>query len=405
MRTPHLLLLLALARSGFAADVGGHLENARQVSEKLRAAPKPDDISNDARVPDPVPELLSELKREIRYWLTEQLAASPADVQPSALSAEIQTELTRASLFTPNGGDENNPFGSILDINVSPAPNEADLLKVVVSYSSFCPPDDSVLLFQRKAGRWQLVLNFDNTDFTHPWGDRAILYAGVSPRDEQGQYYLLVVRTRSYCPMSGSDWNNINYHILRPGTEALSPKSLLSGEHGFHAEEQFRVRLGPKMFTMEFPDASLSPIILVRTLLLNYAVSGDEAHRIEPVAANPEHFVEEWLSRPWDEAREWSDQAKLTELHQVHDKRPSLGDLPLIQYCSGDRKLMQISFPVEDDPGPGSKDERFTVQEMGANLYRMVEVSTRQLPGCSAPEPAEKLQQYLLPASLNQNKF
>ena len=101
--------------------------------------------------------------------------------------------------------------------------NAYDLLEVIVSYNSHCAPDDSLLLFEQKQGRWQLVLNFDNTDLTHQWGDRALLYANVSPRDSRGQYYVLVVRRSLLCPLSGSSWNNVNYHVLRPGLERRLP--------------------------------------------------------------------------------------------------------------------------------------------------------------------------------------
>jgi len=396
------ILLTVIAPTAFAQGATDHLRSAKSISDKLRVAAKPDDIGSDARVPEPVPALVAQLKQEVREWVAGQMATAPAVVNPARLAAQLNSDVRQAGLIAMDSDHDSNPFGAIFEIRVLAVPNTIDLLQIIVSYDSFCPSDDSVLVFERKEGRWQLALNFDNTDLTHPWGERGILYSGVSPRDSNGQYYVLVVRTRSYCPLSGSVWNGVNYHVLRPGRNPASPLLLLSEEHGYHEQQDFRVELKATDFTLDFPGGSESatPIRIFR-----YSVLAQRVQRIDPVAANPGVFVGEWLTVPWAEAARWSNPDGLDGLRNWHeklkDKISFMIQRPFVQYCSQDRKLMEVSF--SDDPeGPGENDPLFVVREIRPGVWRVMNVTTKSLAGCSDLQPLpEETRFRRLPESLN----
>ncbi len=217
---------------------------------------------------------------------------------------------------------------------------------------SFCPPDDSVLLFERRTDQnWHLLLNFDNTDFKKPYGDRELLYADVSPRDDNGQFYVFIARTRSYCPSSGSVWNNINYHVLRPGADPESPRVILSAEHEYREDNDCRIVLEKDALTMDFPASSIT-LTTARTYILSYAIGENGARRIEPLAASAEGFVEEWVASPWSFASKWSEPARRRSLRTWHERLDAgkrgrydlLGDSVFRQVCSVDHELIQISL-------------------------------------------------------------
>ena len=396
-----LVWLTVIAVTSFAQGTVDHLRNAKAVSDKLRPVIKPDDIG-----PEPDPLLIGQLKREVREWLTGRIASAPRTISPTQLTAQLKEAAGQVGLLVRDGDYESNPYGTILDFRVVPVLHAPDLLQIIVSYNSYCAPDDSLLLFEQKQGRWQLVLNFDNTDLTHQWGDRALLYSGVSPRDSRGQYYVLVVRTRSYCPLSGSTWNNVNYHVLRPGVEPASPVVLLSENHGYHADEDFRAELKVANFTLDFPGGSESAGYI---RIFKYSVLGNRVRRVEPYAVNPVEFIGEWLTVPWAEAAEWSDPAGLESLRNWHDNLKGkfnffvLGT-PFVQYCSAGHKLMQVGFPEDFDPS-GTNSPLFVVRELRVGVWRVMNVAVRSLDGCTElrPLPAEAPFR-LLPETLTRAK-
>jgi hypothetical protein len=402
--------LLTLSFWGFTFPAGSqHLDRAQAFSHELAAFPIPSDISINGKADAPIPRLLGSLKREIRNWIGEHLRMLPRTVDPPHLRAGLVRELRKAGLFD-SGNHDQKPFGDILGLGVSAVPGEPSLLRVVVSYDGFCPPDDSVLFFEHRTDRgWGLLLNFDNTGFDHPAGDREVLYAGISPRDEEGQIYAFIVRTRSYCPSSGGVMNRINYHVLRPSGDPDSEHVVLSGEHGYREEGDFRIELTKDAITMDFPDRSITASIW-RTHILKYSIGRNSARRIEPVAVNAAGFVEEWITSPWSLAAEWSEMPDRSALRKWHERlgggkldRPKVfGDIAFRQTCSRDRKLMQITFPSGyPADGPKNGDVFFLVREVAPHQYRLVSVASQPAPGCGRSEPDESQGEHLLPESMN----
>ena len=402
--------LLGAVLFGFASLHAQSLTGAQVVSRKLAGTPIPNDISVNGRVDNAIPPLLERLKLEIRNWLSAVIDPLPLRVDCAQLQKSLTADFRQAGLLWNEKDGEVNPFGKLLGIGVSPIAGEPNLLQVIVRYDSFCPPDDSVLFFERRRdGRWHLLLNFDNTDFIAPWGERELLYAGVSPRDETGQFYFFVARTRSYCPGSGSRFNGVNYHVLRPAADPESPRVLLAEEHEYLENEDCRILLRPRSLTMDFPDWS-AITASDRTEILTYEVGADIARRIEPISVNVEGFVEEWMASPWSSAREWTAPESRSTLRAWHEqldteksvRSSKLGDEAFRQFCSTDRKLVQITYPAEyptDGPKPG--DLFFLVRESGPHRYRLVRISKESAPSCSKPRPDESYGEHLLPESMN----
>jgi hypothetical protein len=197
--------------------------------------------------------------------------------------------------------------------------------------------------------------------------------------------------------------------VLRPAADPESPRVLLAEKHGYLENEDWRILLRPRSLTMDFPDWS-AIAASDRTEILTYDVGADVARRIEPVGANVEGFVEEWMASPWSSAREWTAPESRSTLRAWHEqldteksvRSGNLGDEAFRQFCSADRKLVQITYPAEyptDGPKPG--DLFFLVREVGPHRYRLVRISKKSAPGCSKPRPDESEGEHLLPASMN----
>ncbi len=406
-------LLLASSLLGLVAPAQGQLlENAKNFSRALALAPVPVDTSIHGTVDASIPPLLANLKREIRNWIAEELKAHPAQVDPGKLTEKWKAELREAG-FLGAAKPGKNPFGRVLGLGVASVPNESGMLRVVISYDSFCSPDDSVLFFEHRADAgWRLLINFDNTDLEHQWGDRALVYAGISPRDGKGQFYAFIVRTRSYCPAGASSWNSINYQALRPTVSPETPKVVLAGEHGYREEGDLRVELTKEAATLEFWHRSTTNS-MGRVFVLKYAIEDDTARRIEPVAVDAEGFVEEWLASPWSMAVKWSEGTNQRALLDWHQRLGSgkpfdadmMADYPFWQSCSPDGKLSQISFPKNHDgDGPKEGDVFFLVREIGERRFRIVNVATKSAAECGPAKAYVSHGEHLLPEWMNRRK-
>jgi hypothetical protein len=403
-----LAVLIALIRIAACAQ---DLTTAKGLSRDLGSAPVPSDVSINGTIDQSIPARMAVLKREIRRWIIDKLALLPTGIDVVQLQKSILGDLEKAGLVASPDEHLRHPFGKVLGISVSLLP-QRDLAEAIVSYDGYCPPDDSVLFLERRMDqKWHLLLNFDNTDFTHPWGIRELLYAGISPSDDKGSVYGIVVRTRSYCPGSGGG-NYLNYFVLRPGADPESYQLLLSGEHSYRDDGDFRILLERNAFTLDFTDWSITPSFS-RTHILKYAIHQDNVRRIGPVAVNPEGFIEEWMSSPWSLARDWSDPAQSFALGDWHEKLKMetggksdlLGSEAFRQTCSPEQKLTQISFPRGfPTTGPKSGDIFFVVRETDLHAYRLVNISRESALGCSEPMPDDTQNEHLLQPSLRRER-
>jgi len=383
------------------------LKEAQAVSQKLASARIPNNISAAGKVDPSIPPLLARFKHAVRAWLEAELMNAPIEADATQLQELLAARVREAGLAANDGDHELHPFGRILGVGVWAVDGEPGLLRVGVSYDSYCPPDDSVLMFQRRPDRrWQMLMNSDTTDFAHPWGDRGLLYVDVSQRDENGQFYIFLVRTRSYCPESGSRWNTIDYKVLRPTANPESPRELLDAQHSYAEDEDCRIVLQKGSLMMDFPDWG-NPSTITRTHILTYAIRENDAQRTDPVAVSAEGFVEEWMASPWSFASEWTEPAQRASLESWHERLDTekggwpreLSDEPLRQSCSPDGKFVQISYPGGWPPEPAKAF--FLVREIGPHQFRLVKITKESVQGCSEPEPDETAGDHILPESLN----
>jgi len=209
-----------------------------------------------------------------------------------------------------------------------------------------------------------------------------------------------VVRTRSYCPESGSTWNNIDYHVLRPAADPLRPTVLLTARRGYRETMDCRIKLDAQSFTIDLPDFEQTTAG-GRHHILKYSVIADRVQRIQPVAVTADEFVDEWLERPWTEAQAWSSVVNRASLAKWHasQTRGFLG-FPDQQFCSADRKLRQIRF-AEAAQG---KPILFLVREISPHIFEMVSAGTQSALRCGPPQPLENRGEPLLPESFNRSR-
>lgn len=312
------IMLTFLALSG-GSDVWGQvhrqeLANARALCDKLRRLPVPSLVAN---VTEEAQSSARELKADIRAWVVSRVSKSRAVIDPSDFRRSLLGELGAAGLLRQRESKASHTPGLILDVFVSSSPAD-HILKVAIAYDSYCPPDDSVLLFERNSDNgWQLALNFDS-ELTYPTGDRDLMFAGLSPHGNGERSYALVVMGRSICAGSGGQ-DSMEYYVLLPGGNPSSPQVVLDGGQGLRDSTDLRIAQAKNTLTLEFSGWSWTAS-LSRTHILTYSIDGDRVRRIQPVAPSAEGFVEECFHSPWQQAQEWSARDGKPGLREWHER-------------------------------------------------------------------------------------
>src|SRR5882724_5228682 len=130
-------------------------------------------------------------------------------------------------------------------------------------------------------------------------------------------------------------------------------------------------KLTNSALTLEFEDCCLGEMLQNHTVILNYRIEHDHITRIDPVALNPQDFVDEWVQQPWEEMRNWSSSRALAALAKWHKQLNEdwiLPEFELAQKCRrpGLWQLAVTKEPYSDKPvtryflvseGPGSHYE------------------------------------------------
>jgi len=144
---------------------------------------------------------------------------------------------------------------------------------------------------------------------------------------------------------------------------------------------------------LELQDRSLDPRIGKRTHVLRYSVTPSAVERVDPVALKPQDFVDEWLTRPWDEMASRSSVQDHDNLEKWHDFLGGYSDaaeIRVVQPCSDKQDDWKIVLTMEWVAGkkiPESFTLYFRVHELGKYRFEMAAVSFHPPDGCPGDTP------------------
>jgi hypothetical protein len=303
----------------------------------------------------------SALHAAIRDWVESLLPTfRPAlDAEFSPLGPRLNAELQRAGLL--ESGDPLSEFhpGYVSRLEIARSQQDPDKVSVTVGVSQPCGSEDFAYVYDYSQGPPRRVLE------SHPTRDQDEEIEGVrlSQRDTKGRQLILVLRHSLQC---ASTWYRLSYDLFRWSGEG---KPILSGEHGiwFDASNPWQARLDPDELLMEVRDRSIDDGIGNRSHVLHFNVAGAAVERVDPVALQPQDFVDEWLTRPWSEMQTRSADSDRGKLRRWHE---SLGirfaEFSLVQEC-----LQHGQWQIGID-----------VSWLGDKSYRSLSVSTFL---CSSP--------------------
>lgn len=281
------LLLAAAVRGQDSA-----LERIKSEAARVRATPLPaNGYWPDTKV---VRGQLAGFHAAVRDWIDAVLPRSRAglDAELMLLNMRIISELERAGVFGDEDATEFKP-GIVTRAEISRSADDPEKVTVIVGLGVPCGSDDAVYVYDYGQVPPRRVLELHGTR-DH---DESLSQIRFSNRDAAGRQLLLTVR---YAVQCGSSWNRLVYDLFRLRLTGTPVSSILSADQGiwFNAEIPYHVRLQPDELLIELRDRSMDGGILVRTHVLRYRVTDAAVDRIDPVALQPQDFVDEWLTRP-----------------------------------------------------------------------------------------------------------
>ncbi len=370
-----LVIALWIAAALLAQD---HPPPFRLVREAAALKAYPEDQRDSAQFA----AQLRAVHLALRDWIESRLpqtAASMGDLKD--LEAALKAEAAEAL-----GAPSDDSVPGYVQLEFRRLPELYDTLFVVAGASVDCGDDEAVYMYYFNAqGRTRV---FEDRPGNNLWYTNAALE--LSEPDSQGQRLLVTHYVTTQC---ASTWMDTAYSAYRLSGRNDAAERLLSGHHSFWlGNDGPEFVLSPAGLTIEFLDASLDAGIHNRTQVHRYSFSGG-VQRLDPVAFQPQDFVEEWLTRPWSEMQSRSAPGTAEEHERLYSDSPSAvmsADYQDVLPCAAepDHWLIGLEFErIGEKTLEPPADVWFLVRDLGDFHYRMEFAGASRPPGCPGRGP------------------
>jgi hypothetical protein len=328
----------------------GSAVNELRMARALLLAVRPSD--DGTSVPPPAGRGIEALKDRMRDFVRTMMACAPTSVEPAALAAAMEQ---RGGVSDGTTGDAVPPsdgrHGSLVDFEVSRVEAHPDMLAVVATLAIKCGSDSMLMLYRREGGRWRETMVRRSEPYSEVRGGWQDLRFAVSPKDQQGRWFVATVSTTPWCT---SAWQGMPYALARPGPAPDRPQIFFRGKNTIYLgnESDLTLKAERDAFEIRNDGSSLDPDILIRRHVRRYAVAGEAVRRVQPVAESVRDFVDEWIVSPWAEAKDWS--AADPALPAAHAGlqaalHKTLGGFSSIRACAGG--ATQVEIAGQEGPG------------------------------------------------------
>jgi hypothetical protein len=328
-----LIFCLVVPTAAFslqAKNIAGTLQQLRQIEIEFHH-------END--VPGAAIPLLTRLKHDLLALFQQVLNEGGPVVPAAAAQEELLRRLKVAGVYLKDWDDWKGivTYGFIHQLDVTQPSGHPDLIVFRSEIYIQCGEDSSVYIFQKKQGRWDMVITVESNGYKQISGGLGDLQYQVSPPDEHGQWFLVYAYENPWCT---SNWQAIYFRALRPGATPEKPVVVLAREEEVFREAQANLEVTRDSFRLEFVASQrLDFGVLTRTHVARYRIAGNRATRIPPLADSPAGFLDEWSRLPQRKAARWSRILKFPRAgHHMLGNRKLYHEFDFVQPCPGGNK-------------------------------------------------------------------
>jgi len=317
-----------------------------------------------------------DLQLALRDWaesLLPRTAAALTSELPRSESA-INAALRGAGLRGRTGWDLSGAYtpGAVESVKLRRPKEDATKVVLTIGVEIPCGDEEATYVYDYSGGSPRRVI-----ESPVPEGGSGVLAVDFSAPDRSGMQSILVLRYGVQC---GSSWNRLDYDWHRLAKGAKRAISVLQDQHyiWFSGNPAYHVRLTGDELLIELLDRSIDVEVHHRTHVLHYRATGGSAERIDPVALQPQDFVDEWLTRPWSEMESRSVGGNVLE--KWHEDIGG-GQYLFVQRCRN-RADTQIGLMADGRSG------YFVVHQLDQYRFEMKSVSFERQEGCPGESPA-----------------
>jgi hypothetical protein len=273
-------------------------------------------------------------------------------------------------------------FGYVGDIAITRPEEAPDVVIVRAAISVPCGTEDDVYIYDYSGFGRRTVLespgNFMNAS-----------NVSISRTDSAGNRLILINRLGVQCE---STYYGMNIELFHWSVASNQASRVLATQHGFWlSPDEPPVRLTPNELLLELTGNRIDTER--RTHVLRYRVAPASAERIDPVALQPHDFVDEWLTRPWNEMESRSVGRDLKKWHEFLHGEYIHGQFAFSQSCSEETDQWLIGLTVDTLQGkeiPEPLSLFFTVHALPEHSYRMAGISFVRSEGCPGNAPVNE---------------
>jgi hypothetical protein len=380
-----LLLLPILALPARATDT--QLIEIRAELQRVRA-----EASQHAETRGASPELTT-VKHQLRDWIESHLTRLTSDsdeLEKTELVIQLNDALKEAHLLCATepecSSNDQTRLGFLGDIRIDLRQMDSFLV-LQTAIGVECGYDESAYVYAWRNGKWKWIWQSEQNHYTKDeYAVQTLHSVLLSPAPNAGAPLILTLGSAPWCT---SNWRNVYYRLWRTYAEDYPPKLLLNGdEMAFLGNHDIQGSVGREDALVEFVVASKDPGVLSRPAVRHYAVHGNTAERIGPVALSPRDFSEEWLANPWEQSKLWSQPSSVAALQLEHDVALSgveHGEFAATHHCTDSPDLWQTAL----DPSDKKKGTiYFLIRWLPPYRFTMVRVSDHASPSCTEKDPA-----------------
>jgi len=323
----------------------------------------------------------TELKDLLRDWIESRLPGNSAELNAAfpGLEARMTAELSRAGLLEPETLDPMTT-GYVPPLKLLRPAEIPGALIVQAGISVPCGDDESIYVYRfSPKGRDRLLEEHGKHDF----GDYVVGMQFSVP-GASGSRMFYAAWNGVQCE---SNWGELDYRLFRL-TSGNAATLVFSDSGSYRRDEPVHVRLTPHELLLEFTSYALEGGF-TRTHVLHYAIHRAGVQRIDPVALDPQDFVDEWFRGPWSEmqSRSASGLAKWQTL--LHDYT---AEYQFVQPCQDRAGATQVALHLmktNSDELPQPLTVYSLVRDKGDHRYEMQDIGYIRQSGCPGETQAD----------------
>ena len=350
------------------------------------------DQYDDHRATKGAAEDLTKIKHQLRDWVESRLATLPENVNTAVLTENLYNAVKFGHLFCSDRDDDcfENALGYLDEIEVN---KENGFLIIKTAIGLFCSFDYSAYVYSWRGDKWQRVWeNEQNTYTEKDYAPQVIHSVHISAPDKNGNRLILTLGSRGGCIPA---YIPLYYRAWQVNSDFSTAKPVLDGkETALDGFPPVQGKVGPDDVLLAFTVGGIgygSPHQAVR----HFEIREQRAQQVDPVAATPRDFVEEWISGDWAQSGARSAKPALRAQHMKVHRTDGMGDFPdPAVHCKTNPDLWQIGTHWHEGP-----KTYYLVRWTLPYKFTMMDIKDTAFPDCITPDPKGDKQ----PALFDQN--